>query len=76
MLIMFNGQIISSKNLENEIIRFEQLNIDLSSLSNTTIKSPKVQETTTIALVKCLIDKSSIQSALCNEDFKKEYYLL
>ena len=73
MLIMFNGQIISTKkNLENEIIRFEQLNIDLSSLSNTTIKSPKVQETTTITLVKCLIDKSSIQSAFCNEDFKKE----
>ena len=32
-LIMFNGQIISAKkNFENEIIKFEQLNIDLSSL--------------------------------------------
>ena len=41
-LIMFSGQIISAKNnFENEIIKFEQLNIDLSSLNNTTIKKTK-----------------------------------
>ncbi len=73
MLVMFNGQIISTKeSFENEIIKFEQLNIDLSSLSNTTIKKPKVQETDTITLVKCFFDKSSIQTVFCNEDFKKE----
>ena len=49
-----------------------KLNIDLSSLSNTTIKKPKVQETDTITLVKCFFDKSSIQTVFCNEDFKKE----
>ena len=70
---MFNGQIISEKkNLENEIIKFEQLNIDLSSLSNTTIKSPKIQETSTIALLKCLFDEESKQKDFCNDDFKKE----
>ena len=73
MLVLFNGQIISAKdNLENEIIAFEQVNIDLSSLSNTTIKSPKIQETTTIVLFKCLLNKNFIQTALCNDDFKKE----
>ena len=73
MLVMFSGQIISAKeNFENEIIKFEQLNIDLSSLTNTTIKKPKIQETNTITLIKCLFDKSSIQTAYCNEDFKKE----
>ena len=41
MLLMFNGQIITTKNLENEIIKFDQLNIDLSSLNTTTIKKPK-----------------------------------
>ena len=72
-LIMFNSQIISEKkNLENEIIKFEQLNIDLSSLSNTTIKSPKIQETTTLALLKCLFDEESKQKDFCNDDFKKE----
>ncbi len=73
ILVMFNGQIISAKeNFENEIIKFEQLNIDLSSLSNTTIKKPKIQETDTITLIKCLFDKSSIRTIYCNEDFKKE----
>ena len=72
-LIMFNGQIISAKNnFENEIIKFEQLNIDLSSLNNTTIKKPKIQETTTITLIKCLFDKKSTQNDFCNDDFKKE----
>ena len=65
-------KLFQQKNLENEIIKFEQLNIDLSSLSNTTIKSPKIQETTTIALLKCLFDKNSKQKDFCNDDFKKE----
>ena len=42
MLVMFNGQIISTKeNFENEIIKFEQLNIDLSSLSQYNNKKTK-----------------------------------
>jgi len=73
MLVMFNGQIISAKeNFENEIIKFEQINIDLSSLSNTTIKKPKIQETGTIKLLKCLVDENLNQADFCNEDFKKE----
>ena len=36
-LVLFNGEIISSKsnNEESEIIKFEQLNIDLSDLVTT-----------------------------------------
>ena len=55
-MILFNGQIISSKkdnNDENEIIKFQQLNIDLKNLATTTIKEPKIQETSTITLLKC-----------------------
>ena len=57
---LFKGQIISSKknNEENEIIKFEQLNIDLSDLSTTTIKKPKIQETSTIELLKEYINIS------------------
>ena len=70
---MFNGQIISTKdNFQNEIIKFEQLNIDLSSLANTTIKKPKIQETDTITLIKCLVNNNLKQTSSCNEDFKKE----
>ena len=48
-MFLFNGQIVSSKadNKESEIIKFEQLNIDLSDLTTTTIKKPKLQETST-----------------------------
>ena len=43
-LFLFNGQILTSKNnTENEIIKFEQLNIDLGDLTTTTIKQPKIQ---------------------------------
>ena len=58
-LVLFNGEIISSKNNneESEIIKFEQLNIDLSDLVTTTIKLPKLQEISTISLLDCFLDK-------------------
>ena len=59
-LFLFNGQIISSKKdqSKNEIIKFDQINIDLSKLSTTTIKKSKVQETSTLELLKCFVRKS------------------
>ena len=72
-MFLLNGQIISSKknNSENEIIKFEQLNIDLSNLSTSTIKQPKLQETSTLTLLKCL--KTGIfKNQICKEDLKKE----
>ena len=72
-MILFNGQIITAKKDgdDNEIIKFEQLNIDLSDLSNTTIKEPKLQETSTIMLVNCFIN-NSYNNKICKEDYKKE----
>jgi lipopolysaccharide export system permease protein len=66
-LILINGQIISSKknNLDNEIIKFDQLNIDLSDAITGTIKSPKLQETSTIDLINCLLKKNFINTN-CN----------
>ena len=59
-LFLFNGQIISSKKdqSKNEIIKFDQINIDLSKLSTTTIKKSKVQETSTLELLKCFKEKN------------------
>ena len=59
-LILFNGQIISSKRdqSKSEIIKFDQINIDLSKLSTTTIKKSKVQETSTLELLKCFREKN------------------
>ena len=72
-IFLINGQIISSKkNLEkNEIIKFEQLNIDLGDLATTTIKQPKIQETSTLKLLECLNIKN-LNSGICNEQSKKE----
>ena len=72
-LLLLNGQIISSEknNNKNEIIKFEQLNIDLSELQNTTIKEPKLQETSTNELISCFINKV-FRQVECNSDMKKE----
>ncbi len=74
-MFLFNGQIISSKssNEETEIIRFEQLNIDLSDLVTTTIKQPKLQETSTLTLISCLFSKSQ-NPEICKKDVDKEIF--
>lgn len=71
-ILLFSGQIISSKkNSASELIKFEQLNIDLSNLRTNTIKKPKIQETSTIKLLNCLLYQSK-KNKFCNEGFKKE----
>ena len=71
-MFLFNGIIMSSKkNSENEIIKFEQLNIDLSDLSTATIKKPKIQETSTITLLECF-NFIQLKNKLCKDDYKRE----
>ena len=72
---LINGQIISTKhNDETDIVKFEELNIDLSELNSFTIKKPKVQETNTLALLNCFKKGSNLILKYCREDFKKELY--
>ena len=54
-MFLFNGQIISSKKnkIENELINFEQLDISLDNFVTSTIKKPKLQETSTSTLLGC-----------------------
>ena len=60
-IFLLNGQIISSKeDKTSEVIKFEQLNIDLSNLTTTTIKKPKIQETSTLILLSCFFIKNKI----------------
>ena len=72
-MILFNGQIISENknNLKNNIVKFEQLNIDLNNLQSGTIKQPKLQETSTLILLKCVFDIGKSELVNCN-DTKKE----
>ena len=71
-LILIDGSIISSKKAgnKNEIIRFDQLNINLNDLTTSTIKDPKLQELTTVKLLNCFIKKSD--DKFCNPDSLKE----
>ncbi len=74
-MFLFNGQIISSKssNEETEILKFEQLNIDLSDLATTTIKQPKLQETSTWSLFSCLLSRDN-NLKICKNDVNKEIF--
>ena len=72
-MFLFNGQIITSSkdNSKNEIIKFEQLIIDLGDLTTTTIKKPKLQETSTLKLLNCLV-KDTFDNQICKKDIKNE----
>lgn len=70
-LFLINGEIITNKkNNKSELIKFEQLNINLNTLTTTVIKKPKLQETSTFKLLNCLIDNNS--SDICNKESEKE----
>ena len=68
-LLLFEGKIISANksNYKNEILKFDQLKIDLRDISNTTIKKPKVQETSTLKLSECFFG-----SNICEKNWIKE----
>ncbi len=68
-MLLFEGKIISSNNIDykNEIVKFDQLKIDLRDISNTTIKKPKIQETSTYKLITCLFE-----SVVCPKNWVKE----
>ena len=71
-IFLFNGQILTSKkNSDNEIVKFQQLSIDLTGLKTSTIKTAKIQETSTLKLLNCLFKNNNLDN-ICNEGFKKE----
>ena len=73
-LILFNGQIISTQkeSLKNNIVKFEQLNINLSNLSTDTIKLPTLQETSTLNLMKCLLNPIKEKIINCRKSAEEE----
>jgi len=73
VMVLFNGQIISSnkKNENNELIKFEQLNINLDNLENQIIKKPKIQESSTVKLIACA-NNNYLNDFDCKGSFKNE----
>ena len=72
-MFLFDGSIITTNqnNGKNDIVKFEQINIDLKNLKTGTIKQFKFQETSSINLVKCIINPSVI-IINCNENVNSE----
>jgi len=72
-MVLINGQILTtSKDLKNNLIKFEQLNIDLKDLTTGTIKVPKLQETLTFDLLACLYKPKKTEVFKCGEDGYQE----
>ena len=71
-MILFSGQIISTdkENNESDVIKFEQLNIDLSNIQSNTIKQLKIQETSTLKLIGCL-NKNYFNDKNCRVTLKE-----
>ncbi len=74
-MVLLNGQIISSnlENSKNNIVEFDQLDVNLKILKNRTIKDPKIQETSTINLIKCSIS-SVFDKINCKNNFSSEIF--
>ena len=72
-MVLRNGNIISSKNnnTENEILKFEQLKVNLDNFVTTTVKQTKLQETSTIKLMSCFFN-SKQNLNICKDEAKKE----
>tara|TARA_B100000989_G_scaffold297005_1_gene281567 strand:- start:5280 stop:6401 length:1122 start_codon:yes stop_codon:yes gene_type:complete len=74
VIYLLDGRIISTKgNNENEVAKFDQLNIDLGNLVTTTIKQPKLQEISTLKLLSCFL-KINDDLKFCNKETKKEIF--
>ena len=71
-MFLFNGELISNKkDSSNEVLKFDQLDVDLSDLQTTTIKEPKIQETSSLKLLLCFLNKLD-DKKYCNKNFNKE----
>ena len=73
-LILFNGM-IQTLNEKKEIqnILFEKTELSLVNLSTSTIKQPKIQETSSNILLKCYLNTDDSENIFnCNKDSKKE----
>lgn len=73
-LFLINGEVITNKqsSKESDVVRFEQLSINLNELNTTVIKQPKIQETSTLKLLSCVFKKSITHHEFCNKDSIKE----
>ena len=75
-ILLVDGQIISTEknNIKNNVVKFEQLNIDLKDLQTGIIKVPKMQETNTLDLFEVLVKIRKFKNADVQRGSKKGNY--
>ena len=73
-MLLFKGQVVTTEknNLKSNMIKFEQLNIDLKNLETDTIKVPKLQETSTKNLLNCFFKNKENKINYCEQKTKRE----
>ena len=55
--ILVNGTVVNNENSNIKIFNFDKINIDLSKLDSNTITVPKIQENSSILLIKCILNE-------------------
>ena len=73
-LILFNGHIITSnkETLKNNMIKFDQINIDLKNLQTGVVKKLKLQEISTYKLLSCFKNRVTSEFNNCENNKKEE----
>ncbi len=73
-LILYDGNIIDSKNKNSNIIAYKKTTINLSNYSTKTTVDPKIQEQSTNLLIKCMVsiykynENFKLKNLDCNKD--------
>ena len=73
-LILYNGS-VQTVNQKNEIknVEFQKTELSLIGLSTRTIKQPKIQETSSVLLIKCIFSQNdNLNLNNCSDNYKSE----
>lgn len=62
-IVLNNGKIINTKNKNQNIINFSKFNLDLSKFNPQTVTHPKIQEMSSLNLIKCIIRIEKFENA-------------
>ena len=62
-IVLNNGKIINTKNKNQNIINFSKFNLDLSKFNPQTVTHPKIQEMSSLNLIKCITRIEKFENA-------------
>jgi len=57
---LFDGKVINNENSKINVFEFAQIDFNLKDFTSNTITSPKIQEVSTLDLMRCLYDKPNL----------------